>query len=75
MVKPDGVARGVIADIIGRWEKRGFTLVRCSRVVPAGLPAALVPASLDERRREARRRVREPRAASCPHLAYDRAPP
>lgn len=27
MVKPDGVARGLIHDIIARWEKRGFTLV------------------------------------------------
>jgi nucleoside-diphosphate kinase len=35
MVKPDGVARGVVHDIIGRWEKRGFTLVRCGRWCPA----------------------------------------
>ena len=27
MVKPDGVARGVVHEIIRRWEQRGFTLV------------------------------------------------
>ena len=27
MVKPDGVARGVVHDIIRRWEQRGYTLV------------------------------------------------
>ncbi|MEM9908137.1 MAG: nucleoside-diphosphate kinase [Cyanobacteria bacterium P01_D01_bin.44] len=27
MIKPDGVQRGLISDIIGRYEKKGFTLV------------------------------------------------
>ena len=27
MVKPEGVARGLVSEIIGRWEKRGYTLV------------------------------------------------
>ena len=27
MVKPDGVARGLVHEIIRRWESRGFTLV------------------------------------------------
>jgi len=27
MIKPDGVQRGLVADIIGRFEKRGYKLV------------------------------------------------
>ncbi|MEO0456291.1 MAG: nucleoside-diphosphate kinase [Cyanobacteria bacterium P01_A01_bin.114] len=27
MIKPDGVQRGLVSDIIGRYEKKGFTLV------------------------------------------------
>ncbi|MBP3950588.1 nucleoside-diphosphate kinase [Bacillus suaedae] len=27
MVKPDGVQRNLIGDIISRWEKKGFTLI------------------------------------------------
>jgi hypothetical protein len=34
MVKPDGVARGLVHDIIGRWEKRGFTLVAIKILYP-----------------------------------------
>lgn len=34
MVKPDGVARGLIHDIIRRWEARGFTLVGIKILYP-----------------------------------------
>ena len=27
MIKPDGVQRGLVGDIIQRWEKRGYKLV------------------------------------------------
>lgn len=27
MIKPDGVQRGLVADIIGRFEKRGYKLI------------------------------------------------
>ena len=27
MIKPDGVQRGLIGEILGRWEKRGYKLV------------------------------------------------
>ncbi|MEM8546332.1 MAG: nucleoside-diphosphate kinase, partial [Cyanobacteria bacterium P01_H01_bin.119] len=27
MIKPDGVQRGLVANIIGRYEAKGFTLV------------------------------------------------
>jgi nucleoside-diphosphate kinase len=28
MIKPDGVQRGLVGDIISRFEKRGYKLVR-----------------------------------------------
>ena len=28
MVKPDGVARGLVGEVIGRFERKGFTLVK-----------------------------------------------
>jgi nucleoside-diphosphate kinase len=34
MVKPEGVARGLVSEIIGRWEKRGYTLVAIKVVQP-----------------------------------------
>lgn len=34
MVKPDGVARGLIHDIMRRWEQRGFTLVAIKVLYP-----------------------------------------
>ena len=34
MVKPDGVARGVVHEIIRRWESRGYTLVGIKVVQP-----------------------------------------
>lgn len=33
-IKPDGVERGLIADIIGRFEKKGYTLVALKLVHP-----------------------------------------
>ncbi|MEO0521037.1 MAG: nucleoside-diphosphate kinase, partial [Cyanobacteria bacterium P01_A01_bin.116] len=27
MIKPDGVQRGLVGDIIGKFERKGFTLV------------------------------------------------
>ena len=35
LVKPEGVARGLIHDIIGRWERRGFQLVGCKLMSPS----------------------------------------
>lgn len=34
MIKPDGVHRQLIADIIGRFERRGFKLVGIKVIVP-----------------------------------------
>lgn len=35
MIKPDGVQRGLIADIIGRFEKRGFKLIAMKMLKPS----------------------------------------
>eukprot|EP00698_Gefionella_okellyi_P006097 TRINITY_DN1555_c0_g1_i1.p2 TRINITY_DN1555_c0_g1~~TRINITY_DN1555_c0_g1_i1.p2 ORF type:complete len:170 (-),score=28.75 TRINITY_DN1555_c0_g1_i1:1143-1607(-) len=35
MIKPDGVQRGLIGDIVGRFEKRGFKLIAMKFVVPS----------------------------------------
>ena len=35
MVKPDGVQRGLVSDIIGRFEKRGYKLVALKLTTPA----------------------------------------
>ena len=34
MVKPDGVQRGIVGEIISRFERRGFQLVACSLMAP-----------------------------------------
>lgn len=34
MIKPDGVKRGLIGEIIGRFEKRGFPLLQCKLLNP-----------------------------------------
>lgn len=34
-VKPEGVHRGLVSNIMGRWERRGFTLVACKLVKPS----------------------------------------
>ena len=34
MVKPDGVQRGLVAEIIGRWDKRGYKLVGLKFLTP-----------------------------------------
>lgn len=34
MVKPDGVQRGLIADIIARFERKGYKLVGIKVLVP-----------------------------------------
>jgi nucleoside-diphosphate kinase len=34
MVKPDGAQRGLIGEIMERFEKRGFQLVACKQVTP-----------------------------------------
>ncbi|MEY3299115.1 MAG: nucleoside-diphosphate kinase [Cyanobacteriota bacterium] len=41
MIKPDGVQRGLISEIIGRFEKKGFTLV--------GMKFMAVPRELAEK--------------------------
>lgn len=33
MVKPDGVARGLVGDIIGRFERRGYKLVAMKQMI------------------------------------------
>ena len=34
-IKPDGVQRGYVADIIGRFEKKGFKLVGLKQLIPS----------------------------------------
>ena len=45
MVKPDGVQRGLIADIIARFERKGYKLVAAKMVLPT---AALAEAHYAE---------------------------
>ena len=45
MVKPDGVARGLVADVAARFEARGFKLVACRMLPPT---AALAEAHYAE---------------------------
>ena len=41
MIKPDGVQRGLVGDIIHRFEKRGYKLVRpLSSPLPPSYPEA-----------------------------------
>ena len=35
MIKPDGVQRGLVGDIISRWEKRGYKLVAMKFTQPS----------------------------------------
>jgi nucleoside-diphosphate kinase len=35
MVKPDGVQRGLVGEIISRFEKRGFILKAIKQVLPS----------------------------------------
>lgn len=35
MVKPDGVQRGLVGEIIGRFEKRGFVLRALKQASPS----------------------------------------
>jgi nucleoside-diphosphate kinase len=35
MVKPDGVQRGLLNEVIGRFERRGYTLCACKYLVPS----------------------------------------
>ena len=35
MIKPDGVQRGLVADIIGRFETKGLRLVGLRQLVPS----------------------------------------
>ncbi|MFN3634093.1 nucleoside-diphosphate kinase, partial [Exiguobacterium profundum] len=35
MVKPDGVARGLIGEIISRFENKGYTLNRLEMMTPS----------------------------------------
>ena len=37
MIKPDGVQRGLVGEIISRFEKKGFRLV-AMKVMQVGLP-------------------------------------
>ena len=37
MIKPDGVQRGLVGEIISRFEKKGFKLV-AMKVMQVGLP-------------------------------------
>eukprot|EP00030_Apusomonadida_sp_AF-17_P002382 a339470_2770.p2 GENE.a339470_2770~~a339470_2770.p2 ORF type:complete len:233 (-),score=104.14 a339470_2770:40-705(-) len=49
MVKPDAVERGHIADIIGRWEKRGYKLVGLKMIEPSRELVSAHYADLKER--------------------------
>lgn len=40
MVKPDGVRRGLVGEVIGRFERKGFTLQRAQLVEPSQEVAA-----------------------------------
>eukprot|EP00341_Mesodinium_pulex_P013632 CAMPEP_0116948060 /NCGR_PEP_ID=MMETSP0467-20121206/38076_1 /TAXON_ID=283647 /ORGANISM="Mesodinium pulex, Strain SPMC105" /LENGTH=156 /DNA_ID=CAMNT_0004632397 /DNA_START=60 /DNA_END=530 /DNA_ORIENTATION=+ len=35
MIKPDGVQRGLVGDIIGRFEKKGYKLVALQQMTPS----------------------------------------
>ena len=35
MIKPDGVQRGLVADIIGRFETKGLRLVGLRQLIPS----------------------------------------
>lgn len=35
MIKPDGVQRGLVSEIIGRFEKRGYQLVALKMLQPS----------------------------------------
>lgn len=35
MIKPDGVQRGLVGEVIARFEKKGFTLVAMKLVMPS----------------------------------------
>lgn len=47
MIKPDGVQRGLVAEIIGRFEKKGFKLVGAKLL---SVPVALAEAHYAEHR-------------------------
>ena len=34
MIKPDGVSRGLIGEIVGRFEKKGFKIIEASLIQP-----------------------------------------
>ena len=34
-IKPDGVQRGYVSEIIGRFEKKGFKLVGLKQLIPS----------------------------------------
>ena len=34
-IKPDGVQRGLISEIIGRFERKGFKLVGLKQLIPS----------------------------------------
>lgn len=40
MVKPDGVRRGLVGEVIGRFERKGFTLERAAFLTPGAELAA-----------------------------------
>jgi len=40
LVKPDGVRRGLMGEIVSRFEKKGFTISRCELVTPTKALAA-----------------------------------
>jgi len=35
MVKPDGVQRGLVGELISKWERRGFKLLACKLFTPS----------------------------------------
>lgn len=35
MIKPDGVARGLVGEILTRFEKKGFKIVNCKMLIPS----------------------------------------
>lgn len=40
MIKPDGVQRGLIADVVGRFESKGYKLVAAKVIIPTQALAA-----------------------------------
>ena len=47
-IKPDGVQRGYVAEIIGRFEKKGFKLVGLKQLIPSKDLAQIIMAYIEK---------------------------